>query len=647
MCTVALICFAQDAQHNRMTSSQPIDIKSLLGGDRAQLARVLQATLGEAEAAAGGGEAELLAILTTLQHAPVPKPAWSAALLLDTLRQQQLEPALRAIEAIRFADLLMTQLQRHSLLDEAIRQQLQRLYIPLVKTLLIEDRGWTDAGPACAQLIDAVCESAAGWYGGLGRGGEAYLALVSDTITQLLQRFDGDAQVLSPIVMQFVDGVARENERIAKLERRLCDTEIGALRARRAQVMVIDFYNEKIAGKLLPKAVVDQLHTVFLEQMRLFLIQEGPQSPLWKRWQKLIDTLVWSLQPKAQDVDKQKLYSLIPSLGSELESALHGIERHAGVFAPLLRAVEMAHIDVMKGQLQHAVAVEPLDAGFGVAGVKTVVSRNLMQQAEAYAEGQWFLYKNEQDQVVRCKLALKLPDMDQLLFVNRLGQKVMQKGIEEFAYCLSVKLARPLHDKPLYQRTAHKVLSELASQFAERERALIEAQQKLQREQQERQQQAAREQAQREAEAQQRAAAAAKARAEAEALAQAREAAEREAEQQAQRVAQAEAQARAERDAQHREDLTRMARLSLDSLNIGAWMRLPGTSGDIVHGKLAVKMRSSGRFIFVDRIGIKVAEYLRDELIELLVERKADIIEQSEQFEDRLAKIVGTMRRDD
>jgi len=629
-----------------MTSSQPIDIKSILSGDQQQLKRLLQATLGNATAG-NGDDPALLAILTTLQHAAVPKPAWSATLLLETLRQQQLQPTGKAIEAIRFADLVMTQLLRYSLLDEAIRQQLQRLYIPLVKTLLIEDRGWCDAGTICAQLIDAICGSGAGWYGGLGRGGEAYLALVSDVITQLLQRFDNDACVLTPVVTQFVDGVARENERIGKLEKRLCDTEIGALRARRAQVMVVDFYNEKIAGKLLPKTVVEQLQTVFLEHLRLFLIQEGPQSPLWKRWQKLIDTLVWSLQPKAQDIDKQKLYSLIPTIGAELDNALRGIERNVGVFAPLLAAVEAAHIEVMKGQLQHAVAVEPLDAGFGVAGVKTVVSRNLMQQAEAYAEGQWFLYKNEQDQVVRCKLALKLPDMDQLLFVNRLGQKVMQKGIEEFAYCLSVKLARPLNEKALYQRTTHKVLNELATQFAERERALIEAQKKLLLEQQERVQQRALEQAQREAEAQQHAAAAAKARAEAEVLAQAREAAQREAEQQAQMSAQTEARVRAERDAQYREDLTRMAKMSLDSLNIGAWMRLPGSNGEIVHGKIAVKMRSSGRFIFVDRIGIKVAEYLRDELIAMLVDHKADIVEQSEHFEDRLAKIVGSMRRDD
>jgi len=455
-----------------MTVSESIDLKSILSGDSAQLRRLLHVTLGETGLAEGNGKPSetLLAVLTALQRGPLPKPAWNAAQLIDTLRAQQLAPDSRAVEAIRFADTLLTQLLRHSLLDESIRAQLQRLYLPLVKSLLLNESQFVDAGGALPRLIDCVCESAAGWFGGLGRGGEQYLLQLADTIEQVLQRFETDEHALPVVINAFADSITRENERIARLEKRICETEVGALRARRAQSLVTELFNEKIAGKILPKGVVDLLRTVFLEQIRLFLIQEGPQSELWKRWQKLTETLVWSLQPKTQPADKQKLYSLIPTISAELDKSMQAIERQRGALAPLLMAIETAHIDVMKGQLSNAIAVEPLDTGFGVAGVRAVVSRSLIEQAETYTEGQWFLYKNEQEQVVRCKLALKLPDMDQLLFVNRLGQKVMQKGIEDFAYCLSAKLARPLNDKALYQRMAQKTLQELAAQFAERER---------------------------------------------------------------------------------------------------------------------------------------------------------------------------------
>jgi len=632
-----------------MTASESIDLKSVLNGDMTQLRRLLHVTLGDPEQAAGNGRPSdsLLAVLTALQRAPLPKPAWNAAQLIDTLRSQQLAPDSRTLETIRFSDAVMTQLLRHSLLDESIRAQLQRLYVPLVKSLLLDEAQFIEARGALPRLIDSVCESAAGWFGALGRGGEPYLLQLADTVEQVLQRFETDEHALPVVVSAFADSIVRENERVVRLEKRVCETEMGALRARRAQTLVTDLFNEKIAGKILPKGVVDLLRTVFLEQIRLFLIQEGPQAELWKRWQKLTETLVWSLQPKTQAADKQKLYSLIPTISAELEKSMQAIERQRGALAPLLAAIELAHIDVMKGQLSNAVAVEPLDAGFGIAGVRTAVSRSLIEQAETYTEGQWFLYKNEQEQVVRCKLALKLPDMDQLLFVNRMGQKVMQKGIEDFAYCLSAKLARPLNDKPLYQRIAQKVMQDLVSQFAERERASREVELKQRQQARAAAEKIEREKAEREAEDKKRVAAAAKARAEADALAAAREQSERDAAQQAQAVAQAEARVRAEQDALHREDRVRMAKLQLDSLGLGAWVRLPGASGELVHGKLAVKMRSSGRFIFVDRIGIKVAEYLRDDLIAMLVERRADIVEQNDQFEDRLAKIVGSMRRDD
>jgi hypothetical protein len=243
---------------------------------------------------------------------------------------------------------------------------------------------------------------------------------------------------------------------------------------------------------------------------------------------------------------------------------------------------------------------------------------------------------------LRIKLALKMDDTTQLLFVNRLGVKALQKSFEEFAYLLSVGAVTALPGADSARQLLRQVLEPLAQRGLEQQHERAEARRHA------------------DADARQRIEAKAKAIAEAKRLAAAQALAAEEALQRVHDEEQLRQRELLERQSelleqqnelleQQRDDAEqrfRVARQSAALLPIGSWIELRDESGTAQRLKVAVKLPSSGKLILVDRDGIRRAEFERDAFAARLLDGSAQILQQGLKFEDTLAKVVGSMRRD-
>lgn len=222
------------------------------------------------------------------------------------------------------------------------------------------------------------------------------------------------------------------------------------------------------------------------------------------------------------------------------------------------------------------------------------------------------------------RLAARLPEGDSLLFTNWLGQRSERKTVDELAFGLASGSWQPLQPADWVAETLAGVVREARARLAA--------------------QQAAREDARRRADEAQRRLAEIEARRQAEAAA--REQARLKAEAEARRL---EALA-AEQARQARERLQAERQLAavqqVEQLSIGSWVDLPGSTQPRVRAKLAVKIPSSGKLIFVDRIGVKVAELQQAELIAMLANGQASVHKTESRFEDTLVKVVDQLRRE-
>jgi len=473
-----------------------------------------------------------------------------------------------------------------------------------------------------------------------------------------------DAANLQQQLDEFAVWLAAEDKRAAMLEARLCETELANLKLISAEARVAEAINHNLAGRPLPTELHNAIAITLKSELQYWAFNTDPtelaQLPLWKSWQRLLPALGQLFSGDGIDVDDQLLYDQIPLVLAELERSLQHPNSNAQAYGQLVEQLNHCLMSAIQKQPQECSLFPELANPGGQSDVHTHIPKTLLQQTDTINVGDWIIFnggaaKDENADAIRCKLALKNPAIDQLLFVDHTGRKVMNKNTKDFALCLSTGIARPLLTQNLTT-----IINSLLPPLIERANRSVQAQLLLQKNKAEQvvraliaQQQAAAAAAERERAAEQarieeqleaRRAAARKAMMEARALAD--EKMRREAEQAAEaerlRIEQAATQA-AETIAKHQQ-----ASQSISELQVGAWLEISSerNANEKLRAKLSVIISSTGKYIFADQVGRKLAEYTREQLIALMVEEQIKILRNGDNFEDQLAKVIRGLRRD-
>ena len=468
---------------------------------------------------------------------------------------------------------------------------------------------------------------------------------------------------------EFVTWLAAEDKRAAMLEARLCETELANLKLAAAEARVAEAINHHLAQRPLPTKLHSAITGTLKSELQYWAFNTDPaelhQLPLWKTWQRILPALGQLFSGAGVEVDDQLLYDQIPLVLAELEQSLQLPNSNTQAYTHLIEQLNRRLMDAIQKQPQECSLFPALANPGAQSNTHTHIPKTLLQQIESINVGDWLIVNGEsvngesvngvRTDNIRCKLALKNSAIDQLLFVDHTGRKVMNKNSKDFALCLSTGIARPLpmhdldamihsHLQPLVERANRSVQAQLLLQKSKAEqvvRALI-AQQQAAAAAAERERLT--EQARIEAQLEARRAAARKAMMEARALAdeKMRRDAEQAAEAERLRIEQAESEA-AENTAKQLQ-----ATQSIRELQVGAWLEISSelNATEKLRAKLSVIISSTGKYIFADQFGRKLAEYTREQLIALMVQDQLKILRNGDNFEDQLAKVIRGLRRD-
>jgi len=82
----------------------------------------------------------------------------------------------------------------------------------------------------------------------------------------------------------------------------------------------------------------------------------------------------------------------------------------------------------------------------------------------------------------------------------------------------------------------------------------------------------------------------------------------------------------------------------VDSMAVGAWLECHNDKGEKSRCKLAAIIRASGKYIFVNRVGIKVAEHTRSSLIEEAQAGEIHMLDNALLFDRALESVIGHLR---
>lgn len=578
--------------------------------------------------------------------------AGSNALLLQRLQQLQsgvpvldealedvvqaggdLTLAARDANILYFCDHLFQECAAHGDMAPELLTAFLALKPALASFLLTHDDAVHSLQHPLFELLDQLWQAARYWDPSLGKQGDKYRKRIDDMLEQL-RLADFSSAPVAEWRDSFSSQTQKDNQRAAMLVSRICETERSALATRNAEPVVRRQINVLLARTEMPAIVERLLKEPFRQSLHMIYLAHGKQSEKWEVAIHAIQCLQDSLLLPESEEDKKRRYQLIPLLPDMLRNALVSIGDPAEMES-WLDEIETLHMQILVGNALPLQSAELLSALPDDAGVSANVSEALLEQVALIPLDNWVIYQSEDNQALRCRLVLKLEDAGQMLFVNVLGAKCLEKTFDELAYLLSMRQLRLMdednHFSQILRQTAVQLIqlyekqSLLKANVREREAIEMERRRKAQE----------------------------KARHEAQLLEQERIiAAERMAEQarvlEAERMALAaredaerSAKAKAEAELHARENALQLS----NSLGVGAWVEME-VEGVWQKCKLAAVINSSGKLIFTNREGRKVFEPKRDELPALILKKRLLVIETGSQFESSLQKVIQSLRND-
>lgn len=575
---------------------------------------------------------------------------------LDLLFTAAAAPLESASLRLQSAQTLLARVGTDDQFDPALQNEVAAIQQQCARLIATDNAFYCQADHPLRALLETLLQRGRHWYPRDNKASQQFLEKISALLNGELT-----AEALGARLASFQQWQDSEEKRAAMLEARLCEAELSHFKTLTAECKVLDLLNGALTQSALPQELASGLLQLKSELQHCLLIG-GNDSPFWKTWQRLLPLLG---QIFSDTQDEQLIYRNVPILLNELERSLKLTTSNPEHYQLWVAGLCEHLIAVVKKQAQELITFSPLPYPEGHNQLDARVTQAVLQQGANLQQGDWILFKAEQGQI-RCKLALKNPDVDQLLFVDNNGRKVMIKSPRELALCFSTGIAKPLPTTSLQELIARQLqevrdaqqLNQAKRQVEEenlklKAKVVAELEQKLELQKQVK----AREQQQRQllAERAARHAAAQKAMAEARALAE--EKARRQAEQQLEkekereRLAQLQLEQARERErqlaAEAAEQLQRvqLANIQISALNLGARVELL-VDGEPVPCKLAVIIAAAGKYIFVNNLGRKVAELHRDQLLQTLLDKQLTLLNNGDSFDDQLVKVIRGLRKD-
>jgi len=512
--------------------------------------------------------------------------------------------------------------------EAEINQQLRRM-LPEVACQLLKnpELPLVISEYTLLEVLDLLVSACVGWAPGLGKSGEDFYRKISDVVDKI-QQGESDYKNIEANLQVFLN---KEQIRIQKVEERLIASETGILRSAMSKTHTAQMINKAMAGKQLTQPIITFLQGPWNHSVQLLALTAGFDSDDWSRAVKMTETIIWTYQPIAaedkefESQEKQRLYRIIEHIPVEIRELLIAFEQQSDRIDHALEDLESEHVMVISGQPLEYAEFTPIETGEEVFNQKTSVSRILLRKVKNLEPGQWFTFE-EDDVCVRIKMVLKLDDVRQLLFTNRNGVKALEKSFDELAYYLSAGVIKPLNHEDIFSSTFttyyhglvekyEKDIKQAANKRIEDTREEI-AQEEARRKSIEEETRLARE------------------------IEEAHRAKLKEARQNLLK--------RAREEASKPENLEKVIELTVtvSSLNVGAWLKLPDADGELEECKLAVKLTAVDKMIFVSRAGLRIGEYSIEELVQILVAGEGVIEHGGVEFEDTLAEVVTKLRRD-
>jgi hypothetical protein len=351
---------------------------------------------------------------------------------------------------------------------DAMKALIGRLQIPMLKVAVIDRAFFSNKQHPARRLLNTLARAGMAWVDDGDRSAKSLYGRIESAVTRVLGDFSNDVTLFAQVYDDFSNFIEREARGAEVAEERINQVTRGQEQLLIARRRVAEVLNDfRIAQPDLPTPVVNILREGWHDVMLLAYLREGEESAAWRHAYEAVDDLIWSVQPKVETADRQRLLKAIPDLLKKLRDGLNNISFDQHRAGQLFKDLQACHIAALRGEsdaVETESSADVVPEGVLLAGEPEdeVVEDDHYEQAQALEIGQWLEWMKDDDWV-RGKLSWRSEVSKNCIFVNRKGMKVGEMTVNQIAILFRAERARPLEDlnKPLMDRALNAMLGAL------------------------------------------------------------------------------------------------------------------------------------------------------------------------------------------
>ncbi|MDJ0738198.1 MAG: DUF1631 domain-containing protein [Gammaproteobacteria bacterium] len=352
---------------------------------------------------------------------------------------------------------------------EAMKALLGRLQIPMLKVAVIDRSFFSNKQHPARRLLNALAKAGMAWVDDGDRSAKSLYGRIETIVTRILGEFSDDVGLFAQLYDEFANFVEREARGAEVAEERINQVTRGQEQLLIARRRVAEVLNDfRVANPDLPTAVVNILREGWHDVMLLAYLREGEESVAWKHAFDAVEELIWSVQPKIEQPERQKLLKAIPDLLKKLRDGLNNISFDQHRAGQLFKDLQTCHIAALRGESDAGDSslleeVIPDSVLRGIDDEQEVIEDAHTDTARAMVVGKWIEWRGSDDSWVRGKLSWRSEVTSNCIFVNRKGMKVAEMTLLELAALFRDGRARVLDDlnTPLMDRALSAMLGAL------------------------------------------------------------------------------------------------------------------------------------------------------------------------------------------
>ncbi len=528
---------------------------------------------------------------------------------------------------IQFAEDLFRYVESSCDLDSAAYAVVQYLKVGMARTLVLDPGALERRDHPVRLFCEYLISSLKGYDGRSGSRADALMGRVAGVVKSVAETplaaaaYEAAYEAARRELIALVDSFDQDSSMFA---RNLIAKEKGEASRCDARLTVNRAILEAVSGKRLPLVLLQFLQQIWSKYLYITHLRQGMDSREWREGIDDIGVLARSLDIRDRDGLFRFYGTHLSSTLDRLRAGADSIYGDVALAERFFEVMDLICAATLAGRGQEiedladltTISEDGLQDG-SEALVVNAANRNL---AESLRIGCWYHF-TENGMALRCQLIERNQKHRYCLFANLSGIKVARQEYAQAARAVESGLLKPVDTAPVFNRAMAYAGERLAEQIGQLENQALEAE-RLRAEAHERQRQEASAQQLQQARLRE----------------QARLLEEKRIRAQEQAKRQAEARERAARLT--RERALRQVLVDVERMQSGGRVDLIDGDRRKVTCKLGLKLKSSGKMIFVDHLGRKMCEMLPEELATRIIDGSAGILDYGVAFDDTLRDLI-------